>query len=47
VFTEPLLTNELFLLSGGMSQYVIFLGVKGGWPAHKAENFTTICKPIV
>jgi hypothetical protein len=27
--------------------YYSFLGVKGGRPARKADNFTAICEPIV
>jgi hypothetical protein len=25
----------------------IFLGVKGGWPVHKADNLTALCEPVV
>jgi hypothetical protein len=30
-----------------MSTRKIFLGVKGGLPARKADNLTVICEPIV
>jgi hypothetical protein len=31
----------------GSTQPGIFLGVKGGRPARKADNLTAICEPIV